>query len=85
MKKDEDQMLPEYDFSGRKGIRGRYSKAMKSGYSIKTYNGKKVVSDRFYAAIEPDVKEHFPDSKSINVALRKIISRVSGTTKRTAP
>jgi len=33
-----DDMLPEYDFKGKKGVRGKYAKALKDGYSIRVTN-----------------------------------------------
>lgn len=74
MKKANNEMLPEYDFSNKKGIRGKYAKAYKTGHSVRVYNGDKLVSDEYFAAIEPDVREYFPDSKSINKMLRKLIA-----------
>ncbi len=47
MKKVKDEMRNEYDFSGKEGVRGKYAKAMKNGYSIRTYSGKKVTSEKF--------------------------------------
>ena len=82
MKKDKDQMLPEYDFTGKKGVRGKYARAMKNGYTIRTFKGKKVTSETHYVAIESDVHEYFPDSSSVNSVLRKIISLVPGRAAR---
>ncbi|PYS86900.1 MAG: hypothetical protein DMF62_14150 [Acidobacteria bacterium] len=82
MKKDRDQMLPEYDFAGKTGVRGKYAKAMKDGYTIKTFKGKKVAGETHYVAIESDVHEYFPDSSSVNGVLRKIISLVPGRAGR---
>lgn len=76
MKKDDDEMLPEYDLTGKKGVRGKYAKAYKAGRSVRIYDGNKLVSEEHFASIDPDVHTYFPDSKSINVALRKIISLV---------
>ena len=76
MKKAKEQMLDSYDFSGKRGVRGKYAKAFKQGYTVRVYDGDKVVSDELFAAIEPDVRAVFPDSKSINNALRKLISIV---------
>src|SRR5436190_5102151 len=78
MKKDKVEMLPEYDFSVKKGVRGKYSKAYRAGHSVRILDENKVVSERYYASIEPDVREYFPDSKSINKALRTLISIFSG-------
>jgi len=76
MKKLKDEMLPEYDFSGKKAMRGKYASGMKNGYSVQTHSGKKVTSERFYVAIESDVREYFSDAKAINSALRKLIALV---------
>jgi hypothetical protein len=76
MNKAKDEMLPEYDFSGKKGIRGKYAKSMKNGYAIRVVDGKRLVSESYYAAIDSDVREFFPDSRSINSALRKLIKLV---------
>ena len=54
---DEYEMLDEYDFSD--GIRGKYTKAYKEGVNI--------------VKLDQDVKRFFPDSKSVNEALRTII------------
>ncbi len=67
-------MLPEYDFTGKKGVRGKYSKVYRAGHSVQIYDGDKLVSEEYFASIDPDVHAYFPDSKSINIALRKIIS-----------
>ena len=76
MKKENDGMLAEYDFSGKKGVRGKYAIAYKSGHSVRVYDDDKLVRDDYFAAIEPDVRAYFPDSKSINKALRRLISIV---------
>ncbi len=74
MKKRNDEMLDKYDFGSQKGIRGKYSKAYKSGHSVRVYDGDKLVSDEYFATIEPEVRAYFPNSKSINNALKKLIS-----------
>jgi hypothetical protein len=37
VKTNDDDMLPEYDFSGVKGVRGKYYKRMQQGYTIKIH------------------------------------------------
>ncbi len=69
-------MLAEYDFTGQKGVRGKYFKAYRSGHSVRIYDGDRLVSDNYFAVIEPDVRAYFPDSNSINSALRKLISNI---------
>jgi hypothetical protein len=73
MKKANKEMLAEYDFSKKKGIRGKYHKAYERGHSVRIYSGKRLVSDEFFAAIEPELRSHFPNSKAVNNALRKFM------------
>lgn len=51
-----DEMRPEYDFSG--GVRGKYYEAYQQASNI--------------VVLEPDVAEIFRDSASVNEALRLI-------------
>ncbi len=53
---DEDEMRPEYDFSG--GVRGKYYEAYMQSSNI--------------VVLDPDVAEIFRDSASVNEALRLI-------------
>jgi len=32
---EDDDMLPEYDFRGKKGVRGKYYRAMQQGYTVR--------------------------------------------------
>jgi len=77
-----DKMLPEYDFKGKKGVRGKYAKALKQGYSIRVTNEdgtitvKQFVPRENTVVLDPDVKIYFPDSKSVNRALRSLIELI---------
>jgi hypothetical protein len=53
-----DDMRPEYDFS--KGVRGKYAKRYAEGTNV--------------VLLDPDVVAEFPDSASVNKALRSIIA-----------
>jgi uncharacterized protein YmfQ (DUF2313 family) len=74
--KDND-MRAEYDFSG--GVRGKYYRAMQAGYTITIHkaNGTTVVQDvmpkKGAVLLEPDIRAYFPDSESVNRALRCLI------------
>jgi hypothetical protein len=70
---DNKEMQDEYNLADKKGVGGKYHKAYKEGHSVRIFDGEKVVSDEYFAAIEPDVREYFPDSKAINKALRSLI------------
>jgi len=59
--KKQDEMLEEYDFSN--GIRGKYSQQYKEGVNI--------------IKLDEDVSKIFPDTKSVNEALRTFINLVS--------
>jgi hypothetical protein len=70
-------MRAEYDFSH--GVRGRHCRTMQSGYTITVHktDGTTIVKDvlpkKNAVLLEPDVRAHFPDSKSVNKALRCLI------------
>ena len=75
-------MLPEYDFKGKKGVRGKYSKALKQGYSIRVTNEDDTITVKQFVpresaiVLDPDVQVYFPDSESVNRALRSLIELI---------
>ena len=83
-----DDMLPEYDFKGKKGVRGKYAKALKQGYSIRVTNEDGTVTVKQFVlrenaiVLDPDVKVYFPDSESVNQALRSLIKLIPEKTER---
>lgn len=57
---DSDEMRPEYDFTELKFVgRGVYADRFRQGHNL--------------VFLEPDVAEVFPDTKSVNEALRSLI------------
>jgi hypothetical protein len=75
-----DDMLPEYDFT--RGVRGKHYKSYRKGHKVKThrYDGT-IITQHFTledgaVMLEPDVQEYFPDSESVNSALRSLIALV---------
>ena len=54
-------LLPEYDFS--RGVRGKYARRFAEGTNL--------------VKLEPDVAKVFPDSASVNRALRRLVERPS--------
>ena len=75
----ETDMRDEYDFTG--GVRGKYAEAMKAGYTITIHNEDgttlvKEVPPEGTIVLEPDVREYFPDSESVNRTLRSLITLV---------
>ena len=62
----ESDMRPEYDFSG--GVRGKYADRYSQGTNL--------------VVIEPDLAKVFPDSKSVNEALRLLAELAKKQTRR---
>ena len=56
-KRKTDELRPEYDFSG--GVRGKHHAAYKSGTNV--------------VLLDADVAKAFPDSSSVNRALRLLL------------
>jgi hypothetical protein len=81
-KSQTDDMLPEYNLEGKKGVRGKYAKAMQKGYSVRVVNEDGTVTVRDFVPkenavlLDPDVKAYFPDSDSVNHALRSLINLI---------
>jgi hypothetical protein len=76
----ENDMRPEYDFTG--GVRGKHAKAYNNGHSVTIHktDGTSVVehfmSENNIIVLEEDVQEYFPDSETVNRALRSLISLI---------
>jgi hypothetical protein len=84
MKKDKEElrgnnMRDEYDFS--KGVRGRHYKAYREGHSVVINKDDGTKSVQYFKEedgaimLDPDIKIHFPNSESVNKALRSLISQ----------
>ena len=75
-------MLPEYDLEGKKGVRGKYAKALQKGYSVHVVKEDGTVTVQDFVPkenavlLDPDVKAYFPDSESVNRALRSLINLI---------
>ncbi len=76
-KKKSDAMRAEYDFS--KAERGKFHRLLDKGYTVNVHkkDGTAVVNHYMLAEgtvlLAPDVLEYFPDSESVNDALRSLI------------
>jgi len=64
---EENEMLPEYDFS--KGVRGKYAQRYTEGTNI--------------VVLSPDLVRFFPDSESVNRALRALVEVAQRSVKVT--
>ncbi|MDP3775718.1 MAG: hypothetical protein Q8Q85_15775 [Gemmatimonadales bacterium] len=63
---DRDTMRPEYDFSG--GVRGKYAGRFPRDVTV--------------VLLEPDVAAAYPDSQSVNRALRAILDAAPARPRR---
>lgn len=74
---ENNEMRAEYEFKG--GVRGKHHQAMQAGYTItvRKADGSTVVKEvkpqKGTVILEPDVQSYFPDSESVNTALRSLI------------
>jgi len=74
---EDNDMRAEYDFTG--GVRGKHYRAMQSGYTITIHKAdgttvvKDVIPKKGAVILEPDIRTYFPDSESVNRALRCLI------------
>ena len=70
-------MRTEYDFTG--GVRGKHYRAMQAGYTITIHKAdgttvtREVMPKKGAVILEPDIQAYFPDSASVNKALRCLI------------
>ena len=74
-----DEMLEEYDFTGMKGVRGKYHKAYQEGHTVRIHEDDGTVTIHHYTLedgailLEPDIRQYFPTSESVNEVLRSLI------------
>ena len=70
---DPDDLREEYDFRGgvlREGVRGKYAERYRHGVNVVT--------------LDPDVAAVFPDSESVNRALRALAGIIQEHTGQSA-
>ena len=67
--RDQGEMKPEYDFSG--GVRGKYADRYRKGTNV--------------VLLDPEIAEAFPDSDSVNAALRALLAIAKRTGPRRRP
>ena len=77
VQEEDNNMRAEYDFTD--GERGKHYRAMQAGFTITIHkeDGTTVVKDvmpkKGAVVLEPDIQVYFPDSESVNRALRCLI------------
>ena len=74
-----DEMRAEYDFS--QGVRGKHYRAYRAGHVVRVGKSDGSVEERHFTLqdgavmLDPDLKLQFPDSESVNRALRSLVAR----------
>jgi hypothetical protein len=72
-----NEMSPEYDFSG--GVRGKHYKSWRAGHTVVVQKADGSVEQRHFTLqdgavmLDPDLRERFPDSESVNNVLRSLV------------
>lgn len=74
---EKNEMQAEYDFSG--GVRGKHHQAYRQGHAVQIARDGTTEIHYFTpedgsVMLAPDVKRHFPNSESVNKALRALIA-----------
>ncbi len=75
----DDGMLPEYDFRGKKGVRGKYYRGLQKGYTVHIHNEDGTTTVQHFGptiTLDSDVSAFFPDAESVNNALRALIALI---------
>ena len=73
-----NEMRNEYDFSS--GVRGKHYRAYRQGHTVEINKQDGSVEVRYFTQedgaviLDPDIKKYFPDSESVNKALRSLIT-----------
>ncbi len=76
------EMLPEYDFRG--GVRGKHYKEYRKGHTVKIHMADGSAEVRYFTLeegavlLDPDIREYFPDSETVNATLRSLIALIPG-------
>jgi hypothetical protein len=77
---DNNEMRPEYDFAKMTGgVRGKYHKAYRAGHTVKIHKADGTTVVQYFkledgaVMLEPDIRKYFPDSETVNKALRCLI------------
>jgi hypothetical protein len=64
-KESEKDLLPEYDFTGKKGTRGKYCRQYREGHTVKILKEDGTTDIKYFTledgavTLEPDVLEYF--------------------------
>jgi len=77
---EDNDILPEYDF--RIGVRGKHYKEYRQGHTVTIHKTDKTTVVQHFKLeegaifLEPDIREYFSDSESVNKVLRSLIELI---------
>lgn len=83
---ESDELRPEYDF--RNAIRGKHYQSLQKGYTVHIHQADGSTVVEHYKLVDgaimlqADVREYFPDSDSVNKALRSLIALIAAVPER---
>ncbi len=74
--KKNEEMRSEYDFTG--GVRGKHHNLLRNGHKtvVTKADGSTVITETKLIALAPDLQSYFPDTKSVERALRGLVALV---------
>ena len=78
----QDDMRPEYDFTGKPGARGKHYHAMREGHTTIVHEADGSTTVTHYrvlpgaAMLDSDIRAYFPDAEAVNTALRGLIALI---------
>lgn len=81
-------MPAEDDFSKTKGVRGKYYQSYRQGHTVKIQREDGTIIVHKFSLedgavmLDSDVKKYFPDSESVNTALRNLIELIPNKTAK---
>ena len=76
---DIDEMLEEYDFAGKIGVRGKYYQDYRKGHRVQVTHTDGTISTQHFTLdegavfLEPDVRASFSSQEAVNEALRLVM------------
>jgi hypothetical protein len=78
---DKDEMRDEYDF--KSGARGKHFRKYRDGHTVRINKCDGTIEEHHFSLadgaimLDPDLRVHFPDSESVNKALRSLAAHES--------
>ncbi len=79
---DKGDMLEEYNFTGKKGVRGKYYRAYRQGHTVRIHQDDGTVNAQYFTLedgavmLDPDVRQYFSNSETVNATLRALIALI---------